>query len=158
MTYELITSYRNYEQSLTELLKRATRSLCIFDEDLQKLKLERPENTEILREFLVSDAHHTVEIIVQNAEPLRRHLPRLMSLLVSHSRNLTIVSCASHLLSLSDSIVIADERHALIRFHKDNARSKMLTETAEECAPYVTRFSDIRREGGEQICATTLGL
>jgi hypothetical protein len=55
-------------------------------------------------------------------------------------------------------LFIADDRHALIRFHKDNERAKVIIDNAKECQPYIYRFEEIFNEGGEQISATTLGL
>ena len=66
--------------------------------------------------------------------------------------------CSPQLASLSDSMLIVDGQHALIRFHQDNVRSKRLDDDSNECQPYSQRFAEILREGGEQISATTLGL
>lgn len=158
MNSELIMNWGEHEQSLRKILELATRSLRIFDEDLSKLKLEHPENAELLRGFLGTDRRHILHIVVRNAEPLRRGSPRLMSLLALFPQNMIVHACPPHLASLSDSLVIADDRHALIRFHKDSARSRAIIDDAEQCTPYVHRFEDILNEGGEQVCATTLGL
>ena len=158
MAYELITSWSVHDQSLTKILRLASKSLRIFDDDLEKLKLETAGNAEILRQFLASSTQHVAQILVKNAEPLRRNSPRLMALLANHPLNLNVLVCPAHLESLNDSMVIADDQHALIRFHKDNVRSKAITDTPEECAPYANRFYEILREGGEQLSATTLGL
>ena len=158
MNSELIMNWGHHDQSLQKILELATQSLRIFDEDLSKLKLEQTENAELLRRFLGTDRQHILCIVVRNAEPFRRESPRLMSLLTLLPQNMTIHESPPHLASLSDSLVIADDRHALVRFHKDGARSKTIIDDAEQCKPYVNRFEDILKEGGEQICASTLGL
>jgi len=71
---------------------------------------------------------------------------------------MTLIECPKHLASLNDSMLIADDRHALIRFHLDHARAKAIIDSTEECLPYVLRFKEITKEGGEQISATPLGL
>lgn len=158
MSQELITNWGEHDSSLQKILALASTRLSIFDEDLSKLKLERPGNTDILHRFLSSDRQHLLRIVLKNAEPLRRDSPRLMKLLATFPQNMRVFECPPHLASLNDSLLIADDRHALIRFHKDNIRSKLLSDMPEECRPYVHRFEEIMKEGGEQICATTLGL
>ena len=158
MNSELITYWAEHDSSLRKLLALAAQSLRIFDEDLSKLKLESAENVEELRRFLAADERSSLHIVLKNAEPLRRNSPRLMKLLSTYPLRMTVCECPEHLASLGDSLFIADDRHALIRFNKDHARAKVIINNAEECIPYVHRFDEILKEGGEQVCATTLGL
>ena len=69
-----------------------------------------------------------------------------------------VVACAPSVAPLKDSLLIADARHALVRFHEDHARCKLLVDAAPDCAPYVRRFDEIVAEGGDEVGATTLGL
>ncbi len=55
-------------------------------------------------------------------------------------------------------MLIADDCHALIRFHKDQVRSKVVIDSAADCQSYLFRFREIQNEGGTVISATTLGL
>ena len=158
MSAELITTWTEHDNSLQRLLCLASNNLRIFDEDLARLKLERPDNAEMLRGFLVAGGQRTVQIVLRNAEPLRRVCPRLMTLLATFPHCLTIVECPPHLASLADSLFIVDDRHALVRFSRDYPRAKAIIDDAVECMPYVHRLAEIRNEGGEQVCATTLGL
>ncbi len=158
MSSELLTSWAEHDSFLHKVLLLATQSLQVFDEDLSKLKLERPDNAEALRQFLSADRANRLQIVVKNAEPLRRESPRLMKLLTTYPQNMIIFECPPHLASLDDAIFIADEKHALIRFHKDHARAKGIIDDVEECRPYAHRHDEILREGGEQVSATTLGL
>lgn len=158
MNSELITTWAEHDSSLVKILELAMQTLCIFDSDLSKLRLERPANAELLRRFLSSDRQHRLHIALKNAEPLRRDSPRLMKLLALYAQNMTIIECPPHLSSLNDSMCIADEKHALVRFHTDSARARTIFDNIEECVPYVQRFEDILKEGGEQVCASTLGL
>lgn len=158
MSYELITTWGEHDSALEKVLTRATRALRIFDADLVKLRLERPESIEILGNFLGADINNQLRAIIRNAEPLRRNSPRLMKLLALHPQNMLIVECPEQIAKLSDSMLISDEQHALIRFHQDNVRSKIILDGAEECLPYLNRFEEIVKEGGEQVSATVLGL
>ena len=158
MASELITSWAAHDSALTGILLLATKSVRIFDDDLARLKLEDARNAEILQRFLASKTLHTAQFAVRNVQPVQRTCPRLMRLLATYPEKLSILACPEHLTRLNDSMVIADGRHALIRLHKDNVRSRIITDSPEECAPYASRFEDILREGGDHIGATTLGL
>jgi hypothetical protein len=158
MNAELITNWAEHDNSLKKILALATKTLRIFDEDLSKLKLERSENAEILRRFLGSDREHTLRIILKNTDPFRRNSPRLMKLLVTYPHNMSLFESPAHLESINGSLFIADQNHALIRFHKDNVRAKAIIDDTEECLPYVLRFEEIMKEGGEPVCVTQLGL
>jgi len=158
MSSELITNWGEHDASLKKILALASNSLCVFDGDLSKLKLGRSDTIELLRQFLNNGRENGLRIVLQNMEALRRDNPRLMELLADRPRNMSILECPPHLAELKDSMVIADERHALIRIHKDHARSRVILDSAEDCAPYVKRFEEILNEGGEPVGATTLGL
>lgn len=158
MSTELTTHWSEHDAALATILQTLTTSLLVFDEDLVKLRLERPENVEILRCFLVAGTRNHIRVVVKNAAPFRSHSPRLLQLLATYPEQMTVVQCPPHLHSLNDALFIVNETHALIRFHQDNARSRIIFDDREACIPYVQRFHDIEREGGESISATTLGL
>lgn len=158
MSTELTTHWSEHDASLLTILRLLSESLTIFDEDLTKLHLEQPDNIEILRKFLADGKRNLVRIVLKNAEPFRRNSPRLFKLLGTYPEQMNVVQCPEHLLSLNDALFIVDEKHALVRFHKDNARSRVIIDDSEACAPYVLRFGEISREGGESVSATTLGL
>ena len=158
MSSELITSWGEHDASLKKILALASNSLCIFDGDLSKLKLGRSEIIELLRQFLNSGRQNALRIALQDTEALRRDHPRLMELLAERPQSMSILQCPPHLAELKDSMVIADGQHALIRIHKDHARSRVILDSAEDCALYVKRFEEILSEGGEPIGVTTLGL
>lgn len=158
MGTELTTNWSEHDTGLATILRSLSTSLTVFDEDLARLALERPESVEILRRCLVAGARHRIRIVVKNAAPLRNHSPRLFQLLATYPEQMTVIQCPQHLHSLNDALFIVNETHALIRFHKDNARSRIIIDDRDACAPYVQRFREIEREGGESISATTLGL
>lgn len=158
MPSTLITTWAEYDGAVQDILALATHRVCVFDKDLAALKLERPERLALLRQFLGAGPERTVQIAVQDAEHLRRNCPRLMELLAVHAHNLTIIECPTHLAGLSDSLLIADAQHAVVRFHRDQARAKKMINAVEECAPYQQRHDQILGEGGAPVTASTLGL
>lgn len=158
MPTKLITTWAEYESAVQDILTLATHKLRIFDENLSALKLERPDRLALLRQFLSAGPERSMQIAVLDAEHLRNNCPRLMQLLAAHAHNLKIVECPPHLSTLSDSLIIADGQHGVVRFHKDHARAKAIVSDAEACAPYQQRYDQILEEGGTPITATTLGL
>ena len=158
MNSELITHWSDHDSAVLKALSLATSNLRIFDEDLIRLKLEEPEKLKELQRLLEAGSLIRIEIALRNAEPFRRNNPRLMKLLATYPHKLSVIECPPHLATLSDALLIADDRHALIRFHKDNARSRLIIDDTESCQPYRQRFSEILHEGGLAISSTTLGL
>lgn len=158
MGTELTTSWSQYATSLSALLPRAAQSVRIFDKDLVQLNLERLDNAEVLRRFLGSSAKNRLQIVLRDAGPLRRNSPRLLKLLSDYFDQMSVIECPEHLRSLSDALVIGDACDALVRFHEDHARAKLIIDSAVDCAPYVRRFEDLLSEGGDPVSATTLGL
>ena len=158
MSSELISSWADYDGALQKILLVASRTLCIFDDDLSKLKLEGRENSESLRRFLSARQGNCLCIVLKDAEPLRSHSPRLMKLLTNYPQQMSVIECPLHLAPINNSLCLADDRHALVRIHQDHARARIVIDSPSDCAPYLQQFAAILNEGGEPISATTLGL
>ena len=158
MNSGLITSWADHDSAALKVLAAATTKLRVFDEDLSKLKFESHESTVILRRLFAFNPQHTLQIIVKNADPLQRNYPRLLGLLREYPENMSIIQSPPHLSSLNDSLLIADDNYALVRFHKDNVRCKAIINNKQECLPYLHRFAEIEKEGGEPFNPTPLGL
>ncbi|WP_301102703.1 hypothetical protein [Propionivibrio sp.] len=158
MVSELITTWTEHDSALQKILLLASGRLRIFDEDLSRLKLEQRESAEHLQRFLTAHRQNSVCIVIKNTGPLLRESPLLMKLLAIYPLQMTVLECPPHLAAFDASLCIADDKHALIRFSKDHARSRIIIDSAQECSPYVHQFEEILKEGGEQVSATTLGL
>ena len=158
MNPELITQWAEHDSAVQKTLLLATRSIRIFDTDLARLRLESRENTLFLRRFLTAAPRTTLQIVLRDAEPFRRSSPRLFNLLGDYSSTMTVTEYQPTGSALNDSMLLADDCHALIRFHKDHVRSNAIIENPDECRGYLVRFQEIQNEGGTAISATTLGL
>jgi hypothetical protein len=55
-------------------------------------------------------------------------------------------------------MILVDGRHGLIRFDRDQPRSKLLLDDPEAIRPYLQRFDALWHEGGEPVSTVTLGL
>jgi hypothetical protein len=158
MNTELLAHWSDYDSAVRKILPLATRSLRIFDPDLEKLRLESRENALVLRRFLAAAPCNTLRIVLRCAEPFRRDSPRLFKLLTDFPHAMEVWECAPQLTRLTDAMLLSDDCHALIRIHQDHARSRLIIGDAQACRGYFTRFDDILAEGGTPISATTLGL
>lgn len=158
MARELITSWADYLTALDRLLAIATRKICVYDEDLMALKLESPTRLSALTRLLRSAQEDTLQIALRNAQPVIIKCPQVLRLIGSYSHLAHIQETPSQLSHLRDSMVLVDNKHALIRFEKDLPRSKLLIDEADELRAYLTRFNEIWREGGETVSGNSLGL
>ena len=84
--------------------------------------------------------------------------PRLIRLLESHGHHFSLTEADEKLRSLTDAFLVADQAHALIRFHRDQPRSKLLEGEAEEVKSYERRFVAILEEGGSALSPRVAGL
>jgi len=157
MSIPLITDWSAGDAAIDRLLALATQSLRVFDRDLSRLGFERPQRIAELSRLLRSGAQARAEFIVQDAGPLQRAQPRLLALLAREAR-LSVCAAPAHLASLAESLLIVDGRHALLRFHHQQPRARLLIDAPQDCAPWLQRFAEIRGEGGTPVSATTLGL
>ena len=158
MARELITTWNDYQSALDRLLAIACHALYIYDEDLAHLKLESPDRLGELKRILKHGQPDTLQIAVRNATRLRQDSPLLLGLLETFSHCSSARETPDSVSHLRDSMIIADGKHALIRFEKDLPRSKLLIDEPEELRPYINRFSEIWDEGGEGVSSNTLGL
>ncbi len=158
MAREIHTTWSDYRGSLDRLLAMACDEILIWDPDLRELQLDSPQHIDCLRRLLTDPDRLTVRIVVQDATPLRLRHPRLMELLSRFHHTLAVRQSGDSLTALRDALVIADGRHALIRFDRDHPRCKFLVSEREEVLPYVKRFEEIWAEEGTSVSPTTLGL
>ena len=158
MSRELIESWSDYRLALNRLLALGGETVCIYDEDMSELHFEASDNQSALKRCLGNGHRNALRIAVRNGGPLRQRQPLLLGLLNTYAHVAQAFETPPQLGHLRDSMILVDERHALIRFERDLPRSKLLIDETDEVRPYCKRFEEIWNEGGEQISASTLGL
>jgi len=158
MARELITSWGEYQTAIDRLLCMACRKICIYDEDLGQLKLDSAQHLPQLQRVLQTGLKESLQIVVRNADPLRNRSPLLIKLLTEFSHLATAQQSPPDLAHLRDSMLIIDDKHALIRFERELPRSKLLIDETNELKPYLNRFSELLSAGGEPVSTTMLGL
>ncbi|MDP2880942.1 MAG: hypothetical protein Q8N89_05115 [Azonexus sp.] len=158
MARELITSWADYQLALDRLLAIACHKISIYDEDLVTLKLESAPRLIHIKRLLQSEQGDSLQIAVRNGGPTRQKHPLLLSQLSTFGHRAAARETPPQLAHLRDSMILVDDKHALIRFERDMPRGKLLIDEIDELHPYLTRFKEIWSEGGESISSTTLGL
>lgn len=156
MARELITSWSDYQAAVERLLAMACREILIYDEDLSGLKVDSPLNLAHLQR--VTREGGQLHIALRNAAPLRQRHPQLLDLLALFSHRAAAQETPEHISHLRDNMILVDGKHGLIRFDRDQPRSKLLVDEAEELRPYSLRFAEIWSSEGNPVNATTLGL
>ena len=158
MARELITSWADYQMALDRLLAFACHKISIYDEDLVTLKLESAPRLLHIKRVLQAGQDDALQIAVRNAGPVRQKNPLLLNQLTTFSHRANAHETPPQLAHLRDSMILVDDKHALIRFERDMPRSKLLIDEIDELRPYLARFREIWSEGGENIASTALGL
>ena len=158
MTRELITHWTDYQTAIDQLLAMSCHKLCIYDEDLLKIRLDDRKRLANLQRMLQSAQPGAIRIALRNPEPLRRTQMHLIQLLAVHAHLITIQATSQELSKLRDSMILVDNQHGLIRFDQNQPRSKLLLNESDELRPYLLRFEEIWKDQGEVISATNLGL
>jgi len=158
MARELITSWADYQTAVDRLLAIACEKICVYDEDLASLKLESANRLSAIKRVLLASHGEVLRIAVRNAALIRQQHPMFQQLLSTYAHLAKAQETPTQLAHLRDSMIIVDDKHALIRFERDLPRSKLLIDEADELRPYLTRFREIWEEGGEGVTTTTIGL
>ena len=158
MARELLTSWNEYRSAIDRLLAMVKREIRIYDQNIIELGLDSPPRLEHLKRLLQANLPETFRAALRDCEPLKRDCPRLMRLLADYAHGMTVQQTPEHLAHLRDAMVLIDGRHGLIRFDRDQPRSKLLIGETDELQPYLRRFEDIWAEGGTPLSITTLGL
>lgn len=158
MARELLTSWGAYKMALERLLATAEAQLLIFEPDPARLGLESASRLEQFGRLLQGRRPDCLRIALPDAEAFKRDHPRLLHLLADYRHSMTVQQIPESLAHLRDAMVLADGRHGLIRFDRDQPRSKLLIDEAEEIRPYFRRFSEIWAECDSPLAITRLGL
>jgi len=158
MARELITSWTDFQAAIDRLLAIASHKILIYDEDVSTLKLESAPRREHIKRVLQAGHDDVLRLAVRNATLIRQQHPLLQNLLSTYGHLAKAQETPPQLAHLRDSMILVDDKHALIRFERDLPRSKLLIDETDAVRPYLARFNEIWSEGGESVSSITLGL
>lgn len=158
MARELITSWGDYQTAIDRILTMATDHIFIYDEDLSLLKLDSAVRLSEIKRVTLAGQTGCLKIVVRNDQPMARNNPLLLNLLTTYSHKTQSRISPPDLAHLRDRMILVDGKHGLIGFEQEQARSKFLTDEAEELRPYYQRFQEIGHASGEITGTSVLGL
>lgn len=136
-------SEAGFRTAVDATILAADRQISIFDRDLSRLRLDEPDRVAALRAFVGMRRGNSIRIAVQNTRHIELKSPRLLALLRVFGHVVEIRRTAKELDRLSDSHVLTDNGFAVIRFHVDQPRGKLLMANAVEVHPWMERFGEL---------------
>jgi hypothetical protein len=141
--YTLLTSEAEYRQACDTVLGRAEREILIFDRDLRGLQLDHKPRLESLVTFLATDHLCRIRVVLHDPGPLHHQAPRLMQLIARFSHLIDVRQSPDNLRHLADAHLLADDAHAVRRFHFDQPRSALVLDDPAYVHPWRQRFEEL---------------
>lgn len=148
----------DYIEALDTLCALATRSLCVFEKNLDGIGFNSEKRYDILRRFLIASPSNRLQLLVHDTRYLAQNCPRMMMLLRQFSHNLQIYRTPQHLQSLSEPFAVADETHYVRRFHFDNTRGVLAQNDPQGARALQSQFGEMWSASRPGVSATTIGL
>ena len=151
-------TYQDYRQAVADLVALTRRELVIFDSDLGETGLESRDGIASLTRFLNAHRDNTLRLVLHDPDRVERNCPRLMALLKLRGHCISFRQSPEDLRRLTDCFMAADGHHAVIRFHADHARGKLLIEQPDEVGGLWKRFDALWEISSPSLSGTTLGI
>jgi len=154
----LLSTRREYLESLQRLFELAQRELRIFDADFSELKIESPHTHELLHAFLLRGRDNRLYIAVHGTDYIRGYCPRLLTLLRQFSNRVFIHRTGGDGARAQDSFVLADKLHVVRRPVQSQPRAALRLYDELEAQAIYLRFTEIWDSSVPAISASTSGL
>lgn len=148
----------DYQRAIDAVVAAAAREICIFDRDLRNTGLDSRMRSDALAAFLSRGRDRNLRIVLHETAHVSRDCPRLAGLLRHFSHRFSIRQTPDRLRSLADCFMLSDGANAVICFHADHYRGKLLLGLPEEAHNWQQRFDDLWQESVPAVSATQLGL
>lgn len=158
MSRTLLTSWSEHRIAIADTMAAAVRQIDIFERDLARVGMDLQPTIDGLTQFFSENDRATLRLVVPDLDAVRTRHPRFMQLVERWRHRLSVRKTPEHLAHLPDCMILADARHATIRFQHDQARAVVLTDAIEAVLPYQTRFDELWAECSETLSLRTLGL
>jgi hypothetical protein len=147
-----------YVNALNTLWSGARQTIRIYDWDLSDGGYEVPARTELFTNFCKQGMGREVHILLADDSWLTRYGGQMMHLLSVWGHVLQIRVRPSEPPPASDCFVLVDDRGALKRFDKDQARGVMRSDSRADVVELGIRFDSEWDRAERGVSAHTLGL
>jgi hypothetical protein len=156
--YRQVEGLADSRAAIDEVIAAATKSLAIFDFDLDQRGFGDPARIERLREFLFAGRSHTLRIALHDPERLERHEPRLIALLRQMPHAISVHRTVGEARKAADPFVLADDHSVWHLMQQGQPRAVVALHSPPDAAPLKDRFEEIWELSEPAISATTVGL
>ena len=147
---------RDCEEQWRALLSRAVRRLDLFDPDFAAFPLGAVDVEATLRRFLHSGG--VLRLALHDTMHVERNCPRFLRVVRDYSHLVECRQTPRSLRHLTDSFALADEVHAVRRFHCDHMRGEAAFNSPAAVELPAHRFGGIWEESRAALAATITGL
>ena len=158
MTETSFVGEADFRAALDQAIFFAQREIRIFDNTLERMKLDEKSRADALADFLAAAPARRLLIVVHQPEYAETRCSRLRALIRRFPNAVEVRETSVELKHLADCFLLVDEAHGVIRFHRDHARGKLLQHAADEIQPWWQRFDEIWRSATSCLAPTTSGL
>ena len=148
----------DYVSALNTLLAQANRLVRIYDWDLFGGGYETPARIQLLTDFCKVGMGRQVRILLADDAYLKRDAGQMMNLVRVWGHVLQVRVRDSEPSPATDCFVLVDERGALKRFDKDNAKGVMYPNSRSDVVDLGLRFDSEWDRAPKRVSAYTLGL
>lgn len=155
---QVVLGERNYEEAINLVIARAETELLIFDADFCRGGYNSAKRFELLKAFLSKTTPNKLTIVLLDADYFNQYCPRLFNLLENYSHLMSVYKTNQAAKIAQDCFVIADKRHVIRRFNKDQARFKFMLDDEVVANQLNMRFNELLQETTEKISHQQLGL
>lgn len=141
-------TYGAYREAVYALLASAARSVVIYDPDLGRTALERPQAAALLRTLARHSPHpECIRILIRNSLFLEREAPALLRLATDFADRVRIRVVGEARGLPDDCFMVADASDLVLRFHADRPRGKHAIGARLDAAPLLARFESLWPHG-----------
>ena len=154
----LLTAKSEYLQAADKLLGMAQLELRIFDPDLSETRLDTPPRIEALRQFLARSRLNRVYVALHDVEYVKRHCPRLISLLGIFAGSMAIRRTEGEGAKVQDCFILADRVNLVRRPVARQGRGVFILNDRHEGHSMRERFEEIWETSEPGVSANTTGL
>lgn len=148
----------DYVAALNTLLSGAQRQIRIYDWDLSDGGYEAPARIELLNEFCKQGLGREVKILLADDGYLKRDAGQLMRLITVWGHVLHVRVRPAEPAPAHDCFVLVDDKGALKRFDKDQAKGVMRLDSRADVVDLGLRFDGEWGRAERRVSAHTLGL
>jgi len=149
---------QEYIAALDQLISQGSKTLRIFDYNLEGGGYESLSRTESLKRFLAASPSNQLFLVVHDVTYLTRNCPRLLELLKYYGHGFVVHETTDEAKGIYDPFAIADESHYVHRFHYRQDRAELALDDDVGTHGLIKRFEELWQASTPAVPISSLGL